>query len=92
MLLGPGEEVIEDFQSSEDTSDGKTGETSLNTGRMRGGGGEGLGGKKSCRSVWVNSVGEKEFSSPGKRSRARPTAIFLASHTDHKSILARNWD
>jgi len=32
---------------------------------MRGGGGEGLGGKKCCRSVLLISVGEEEFSSVG---------------------------
>ena len=44
--LGPGAEVLEDFRSAEDTSAGKTGGTSLKAGRIRGGGGEGLGGKK----------------------------------------------
>jgi len=38
--------VLEDFPSAEDTCAGKTGGTFLNAGRMRGGAGEGLGGKK----------------------------------------------
>jgi len=38
--------VLEDFRSAEDTSAGRTRGTSLNAGRMRGGGGEGLGGKE----------------------------------------------
>jgi len=38
--------MLEDFRSAEDTSAGKTGVMFLNAGRMRGGGGEGLGGKK----------------------------------------------
>ena len=41
MRLGPGADVLEDFRSTEDTFDRKTGGTSLNAGRMRGGGGEG---------------------------------------------------
>jgi len=64
--LGPGADVLEDFQSAEDTSDGKTWGTSLNAGRMRGGGGESLGGKKCCRSVLLILVGEEAFSSGGK--------------------------
>ena len=66
MPLGPGADVLEDFQSAEDTSDGKTWGTSLNAGRMRGGGGESLGGKKCCRSVLLILVGEEAFSSGGK--------------------------
>jgi len=54
--------MLEDFRSAEDTSAGETGGTSLNAGRMRGGGGEGLGGKKCCRSVLLISVGEEGFS------------------------------
>ena len=46
MLLGSGEEVLEDFRSGEDISDGETGGMSLNAESMRGGGGEGLRGKK----------------------------------------------
>ena len=84
--------MLEDFRSAEDTSAGKTGGTSLNTGRMRGGGGEGLGGKECCSSVLLISVGEEEFSSVAKRSGALPAAIFLASQTDHASKLARNCD
>jgi len=45
MPLGSGAEVLEDFRSAEDTSNGETGETSLNAVSMRGGGGQGLGGK-----------------------------------------------
>jgi len=90
--LGPGADVLEDFRSVEDTSAGKTGGTSLNAGRMRGGGGEGLGGKKCCSSVLFISVREAVFSSFGKRSGALPAAIFLASQTDRKSTLARNCD
>jgi len=41
MPLGPGADVLEDFQSAEDTSAGRTGGTSLNAGRIRGEGGEG---------------------------------------------------
>ena len=37
---------IRDFRSAEDTSNGEIRRTSLNAGSMRGGGGEGLGGKK----------------------------------------------
>jgi len=59
---------------------------------MRGGGGEGLGGKKCCRSVLLISVGEEAFSSVGKRSGALPAAIFLASQTDRESMVARNCD
>jgi len=84
--------VLEDFRSAEDTSAGKTGGTSLNAGSMRGGGGEGLGGKKCCRSVLLISVGETAFSSVGKRSGALPAAIFLASPTDCELTLARNCD
>jgi len=83
--------VLEDFRSAEDTSGGKTGGTSLNAGRMRGGG-EGLGGKKGCRSILLISVGEKEFASVRKGSGALPAAIFLASQTDWESTLARNCD
>jgi len=57
---------------------------------MRGGGGQGLGGKKCCRGVLLISVGEAAFSSVGKRSGALPAAIFLASQTDRESTLARN--
>jgi len=57
MPLRPGAEVLEDFRSTEDTSDGKTGGTSLEAGRMRGGGGEGQGGKKCCRKLLMMSVG-----------------------------------
>jgi len=46
MPLGPGADVLEDFQSAEETSEGKIGGTSLNAGRMSGGGGEGLGGEE----------------------------------------------
>ena len=84
--------MLEDFRSAEDTSDGKTKGTSLNAGRMRGGGGEGLGGKKCCRSVLLISVGEEAFLSMGNPSVALPAAIFLASQTDRKSTLARNCD
>ena len=82
--------MLEDFRSAEDTSAGKTAGTSFNAGRMRGGGGEGLGGKKCCRSVLLISVGEAVFSSVGKRSGALPAAIFLASQTHRESTLARN--
>jgi len=92
MPLGPGADVLEDFRCAEDTSDGKTGGTSLNTGRMRGGGGEGLGGKKCCKRVLLISVGEEGFSSVGKRSGAQPAAIFLASQTDRELMSARNCD
>jgi len=84
--------VLEDFRNAEDTSAGKTGGKSLNAGRMRGGGGEGLGGKKCCRSVLLILVGEEEFSSVGKRSGALPAAICLASLTDRESLSARNCD
>ena len=77
MPLEPGADVLEDFRSAEDTSDGKTGGTSLNAGRMRGGGGEGLGGKKCCKRVLLISEGEEAFSSVGKRSGALPAAIFV---------------
>ena len=92
MPLGPGADVLEDFRSAEDTSAGRTGRTSLNTGRIRGGGGEGLGGKKSCKSVLLISVGEEAFSSVGNRSGALPAAIFLASQTYRASTSARNCD
>jgi len=92
MPLGPGADVLEDFRSADDTSDGETGGTFLNAGRMRGGGGEGLGGKKCCRRVWLISVGEEAFSSVGKRSGALPAAIFLASQTDRQLTSARNCD
>jgi len=59
---------------------------------MRGGGGEGLGGKKCCRSVLLISVGEEAFLSVGKRSGALLAAIFRASQTDWESTLARNCD
>jgi len=68
----------------------KLGGTSLNAGRMRGGGGEGLGRKRCCRSVLLNSVGEEAFFSVGKWSGARPDAIFLASQTDRELTSARN--
>jgi len=84
--------VLEDFQSAEDTSAGKTGGMSLNAGRMRAGGGEGLGGKKCCRRVLLISVGEEAFSSVGKRSGALRAAIFQATQTDSASTLARICD
>jgi len=84
--------VLEDFRSAEDTSAGETRGTSLNAGRMRGGGGEGLGGEKCCRSVLLISVGEEAFSSVGKRSGALPAAIFPAFPTDWKSTFARDCD
>ena len=90
MPLGPGADLLEDFRSTEDTSDGKTGGTSLNAGRMRGGGGEGLGGKKWCRRVLLISVGEEAFSRVGKGSGALRAAIFLASQTDRELTSARN--
>ena len=65
MPLGPGADVLEDFPSVEDTFEGKRGRTSLNAGRMRGGGGEGLGGKKYCRSVFLILVGAEAFSRVG---------------------------
>ena len=74
--------MFEDFRSVEDTSAGRTGGTSLNAGRIRGGGGEGLGGKRCYRSVLLISVGQEAFSSVGTRSGALPAAIFLASQTD----------
>jgi len=92
MPLGPGADVLEDFQTAEDTSDGKTGGTSLNAGRMRGGGGEGQGRKRSCRRVLLILVGEEAFSSVGKRSGALPAAIFLASQTDRELTSASNSD
>jgi len=79
MPLGPGADVLEDFRSAEDTSAGRTGGTSLNAGRISGGGGEGLEGKECCRSVLLISVGEEAFSSVANRSGALPAAIFLAS-------------
>jgi len=92
MPLGPGAEVLENFRSPEDTSDGRTKGTSLNAGRMRGGGGEGLGGKKWCRRVLLILVREEAFSSVGKQSRALPAALFLASQTVRESTSARNCD
>ena len=59
---------------------------------MRGGAGEGVEGKKCCRSVLLISVGEEAFSNMGKRSAALPANIFLASQTDWESTLARNYD
>jgi len=90
MPLGPGSDVLEDFRSAEDTSECKTGGTSLNTRRMKGGGGKGLGGKKCCRSVLLICVVEEAFSSIGKQSGALPAAMFVASQTDQASTLARN--
>ena len=84
--------MLEDFRSAEDTSEGETGGTFLNAGRMRGEGGEGLGGKKCCRWVLLISVGEEAFSSVGKRSGALPAAIFLACQTDRELTSARNYD
>jgi len=92
MPLGPGAEVLGDFRSAEDSSAGKTGGTSLNAGRIRGGGGEGLGGKRYCRSVLLISVGEEGFSSVGKLSGALLAAIFLAFHTERESTSTRNCD
>jgi len=92
MPLGLGADVLEDFRSAEDSSDGKTGGTSLNAGRIRGGGGEGQGGKECCRRVLLISVGEEAFSSVGKRSGAVLGEMFLASQTDRELILARNCD
>ena len=92
MPLVPGADVLEHFRSTEDTSDGKTGGTSSNAGRMRGGGGQGLGGKKYCRSVLLISVREEAFSSVGKRSGALPATILLASETDCEFTWARNCD
>ena len=91
MPLGPGAAVLEDFRNAEDTSNGETGGTLLNAGRMRGGGGEGLG-KKCCRRVLLISVGEEAFSRVGKRSGALPAAIFLGSQTDRELTSARNCD
>jgi len=59
---------------------------------MRGGGGEGLGGKRCCRRVLLISVGEEAFLSVGKRAGALPAAIFLAFQTDRESMSARNSD
>jgi len=84
--------VLEDCRSAEDTSAGKTGGTSLNAGRMRGGGGEGIGGKTCCSSVLLISVVEEALLSVGNRSGALPAAIFLASQTDREWTLARNYD
>ena len=84
--------MVEDFGSAEDTSGGRMGGTSLNAGRISGGGREGLEVKKCCRSVLLISVGEEAFSSVGNRSGALPAAIFLASQTDRASTLARNCD
>ena len=92
MPLGPGAEVLEDFRSVEDTSAGEMGGRSLNAGSMRGGGGEGLGGKKCCRSVLGISVWVEAFSSTGKRSGAQLAAILQECHTNRESISARNWD
>jgi len=68
-------EVLEDFRSAEDTSNGETGRTSLNAGSMRGSRGEGLVGKNCCKSVLLIWVGEEAFSSVGKQSGALPAAI-----------------
>ena len=84
--------MLEDIRSAEDTSAGKTEGMSLNAGRMRGGGGEGLGGQNCCRSVLLISVEEEAFSSEGKQSGALPAAICLASQTDCESTLARLCD
>jgi len=92
MLLGRGVNVFEDLQSALDTSDGRTGGTALNAGRMRGGGGEGLGGKKCCSSVLLIWAGVVAFLSTRKRSGAFPITIFLAFHTDRESRLSRNCD
>jgi len=92
MPLGSGADVLEDYRSAEDTSDGKTGGTSLHAGRIRGAGGERLGGKKCCRRVLLISVGEEAFSSVGKQSGALPAAIFRASQTDHDLTSARKCD
>ena len=92
MPLRRGADVLQDFRSSEDPSDRWRGGTSLNAGRTRGGGGEGLGGKKCCGSVLLILVGEEVFSSVGKRFGALPAAIFLASPTNCKSRSVRNWD
>ena len=81
-----------DLPSTENTSNGATGGTSLNAGSMRGGGGEGLGGEKCCRSVLLNLLGEEVFSSAEKQSRALPAAIFQACHSNRVSTSARNWD
>jgi len=92
MPLGPRADVLEDFCSAEDTSAGETGGRSSNAGRIRGGGGEGLGGKKCSRSVLLISVGEETFSSVGKRSGALPAAIFQASQTHWELTLAKTCD
>jgi len=92
MPLGPGADVLEDFRSAEDTWAGRTARTSLNSGRIRAGGGEGLGGKKCCRSVLLFSLRKEAFSSVGNLSGAQLAAIFLASQTDRASTLARNCD
>jgi len=67
MPLGPGADVLEDLRSADDTSADRTGGMSLNAGRIRGGGGEGQGGKKCCRSVLLISVGKEAFSRVGNR-------------------------
>jgi len=90
MPLGPEADVIEDFRYAEDTSNSKTGGMSLNAGRIRGRGGEGLGGKKCCSNVLLISVGEEAFSRSGKRSGALPAAFFLVSNTNRESTSARN--
>ena len=92
MPLGPGADLLEDFQSADDTSDSKTGGRSLKAGRIRGGGGEGLGGKKCCRRVLLISVGEEAFSNVGKRLGALPATLFLASQTDRELTSAKNCD
>jgi len=92
MPLVPGANVLEDFRSAEDTSDGKTGGMSLNTRRMRGGGGEGLKGKRCCRRVLLISVGEEAFLSVGKHSGALLAPIFVASQTDRELRSATNCD
>jgi len=51
MPLGPGAEEFEDLCSANATSDGRTGGASLNAGIIMGGGGRGIGGKRSSRSV-----------------------------------------
>jgi len=58
--------VFEDLRSAEDTLEGRTGGTSLNAGRKRGGGGEGLG-VKCCSSVLLILVGVVAFLSTGKQ-------------------------
>ena len=64
----------------------------MNAGRVRGGGGEGRGGTKYCRSILLISVGEEAFSSLRKQSGALPDAIFLVSHSNRTSMSARNCD